>query len=135
MTALAPKRREPPLSVKLAVALRALGVKEDDIEFSHEPALGLRAINADGTDYDPPQHDPNYLFIRTRAAHKHITFKDNGTGRSDITTIAKVRRLTKEQEDFQRKVLARPCGEKRQRTGNWPSGRKLQSRGFQRRQG
>lgn len=35
----------------------------------------------------------------------------------------------------QRKVLARPCGTKRERSGRWPQGRKLQGRGFQRREG
>lgn len=124
MTARPPKRREPPLSVKLEVALRALGLTEAQINWSHEPALGLRAINEAGTDYEPPQHDPGYLFIRLRPDHAHITFKDNGTGRSDITTIAKVKRLTKEQEDFRRKVLSRPCGQKRERTS------KIRSRGF-----
>lgn len=52
--------------------------------------------------------------------------------RTDTGIVAKVRRLTKEQEAFQRKVLARPCGEKRQRTGNWPS-RKMRGRGFPKR--
>lgn len=130
MTHAVPPRRKPSLSVKLAVALRALGVAEAEIDWSHEPALGLRAINDDGTDYKPPQNDPNYLFIRKRAEHDAITFKNNGTGRGDITTIAKVKRLTKEQEEFRRKVLARPCGAKRTPTGNWPPGRKIQSRGF-----
>lgn len=122
----APKRRAIPVSIKLAVCLRTLGVKESEIDWSHEPALGLRAIN--GADYDPPQHDPSCIEIRRKADHAHITFRDNGTGRSDITTIAKVRRLTKEQEEFQRKVLSRPCGAKRQPTGNFPAGRKMQSR-------
>ncbi|HLH92111.1 MAG TPA: hypothetical protein VKX28_27065 [Xanthobacteraceae bacterium] len=53
--------------------------------------------------------------------------------RRDTSIVAKVRRLTPEQEEFQRKVLARPCGQHREPTGNWPRGRRLQSRGFERR--
>src|SRR6185437_515105 len=89
----APPRRALPLSVKLQVALRALGLRESEIDWSHEPALQLRAINDHGTDYDPPQHDPRFIEIRSRAAHKHITFTDNGTGRGDITAIAQARKV------------------------------------------
>lgn len=111
MTYPSPARRTIPLSIKLAVALRALGVKASDINWSHEPALGLRAINEDGTDYDPPQHDPEYIFIRTKVQHSHITNKNNGTGRSDKGAIAHVRHLTEAQEETRRRILARNEGE------------------------
>jgi hypothetical protein len=52
----------------------------------------------------------------------------------DASTIAKVKRLAREHEEFRRKVLARSPGDKRQPSGRWPQGRKLQSRGFQRRE-
>ena len=80
-----PKRRPIPLHVKLDVALRALGLKESEIDWSHEPALGLRAIRDDGTDWSPAQHDPDFIFIRKSPEHDHITFKNNGTGRGDLT--------------------------------------------------
>jgi hypothetical protein len=121
-----PPRRPLTLSVKLEVALRALGVKESDIDWSHEPALQLRAINEAGTDYDPPQHDPGFIFIRRRAEHDRITFKDNGTGRGDLTAIAHSKRVTKEHEEFRRRILAKDAGEPRpERRGHG-----LRSRGF-----
>jgi|GEM_PF-1859024 hypothetical protein len=39
------------------------------------------------------------------------------TAKHDVPMIAKVRRLSQDQEDFRRKVLERPTGQKRQRTG------------------
>lgn len=103
----APPRRALPLSVKLAVALRALGVRESEIDWSHEPALQLRAINEAGTDYVPPQHDPEFLFIRPRADHDRITFKDNGTGRGDLSAIAHVRRSTRKHNDHIARMQAK----------------------------
>jgi hypothetical protein len=124
----APPRKQIPLGVKLAVALRALGVKESDIDWSHEPALQLRAINEAGTDYDPPQHDPDYLFIRKRAEHDAITFKDNGTGRGDITEIAHVKRRTRKHVEHEARMNAKATGE----ASPAPARRKAQikSRGF-----
>lgn len=125
-----PRRRKIPDSVKVQVLLRMLGLQGAVINWSHEPALELRAINEDGTDFKPPQHDPNYIFARTKAEHDHITFKDNGTGYSDATAIAKSRRVTDAQEEFRRRVLARdasaPTPERKR--SNWPQGRKIQSR-------
>ncbi|MCI0366685.1 MAG: hypothetical protein L0219_22710 [Phycisphaerales bacterium] len=51
------------------------------LTIDHEPALGFRPINDDGSDYVPPQHDPSALRIyirghkiahieRTRAKHE-----------------------------------------------------------------
>lgn len=152
-TALHPKRRAIPLSVKLDVALRALGVKASDIDWSHEPALELRAINDDGTDWKPPQHDPAFLLIRKRAEHDHITFKDNGTGRGDLTAIAHARGVRDDQRLHQAKLAVKAgdddsaaelrasvenSGRLRHahkipaRANAWPQGRKIPSRGFQR---
>lgn len=43
------------------------------------------------------------------------------TRREDVPRIAKTKRLSAAQEEFQRKVLARPCGAKRERSKKWPS--------------
>lgn len=52
---------------------------------------------------------------------------------ADTSTVAKVRRISREHEDFRRRALAvekKP----RQRSSRWPQGRKLQSRSnFERR--
>lgn len=134
MTLPPPPRRPLPLSVKLAVALRELGVKETEIDWSHEPALQLRAY--DERDYSPAQHDPAFLFIRRKAEHAAITFKDNGTGRGDLTAIAHVKRVSRKQEEFRRRMLAKDTGEpvREQRSKyRWGKGQKIRSRGFQRR--
>jgi hypothetical protein len=107
----APARKPLPLSAKLAVALRTLGVTESDIDWSHEPALGLRAINEAGTDYLPAQHDPAFIFIRTREIHDAITFKDNGTGRGDLTAIAHVKRVGKKHEGHLAAIAAKLLGD------------------------
>lgn len=138
-----PIRRPIPLSVKLDVALRALGLKPGEINWSHEPALELRPINDDGSDWKPGQHDPDYLFLRSKPEHDRITFKDNGTGRGDLTAIAHTKRLVKRQQEHGARIAARVYGEPAPVTrpkrkiasrGFSPGHRKLQSRGFQRRQ-
>jgi hypothetical protein len=125
----APARRPIPLGTKLAVALAALGVRESDIDWSHEPALGLRAINDDGTDYVPAQHDPAFIFIRPRADHDRITFKDNGTGRGDLTAIAHVKRASRKHHQHLAAIAAKLLG------GDPPAParkvRKIVSRGFE----
>lgn len=63
-----------------------------------------------------------------RSLHREITAK------IDIPRIAKTKRLSKSQEEFRRKVMEKPCGAKREKTGNWPQGRKLRSKGFGSRQ-
>lgn len=124
----APKRKAIPLHVKLAVALAALGVKESQIDWSHEPALGLRAINDAGTDYKPPQLDPAFIFIRPRADHDEITFKDNGTGRGDLTAIAYVKNTAAAQRNHQAVMAAKMSGE--QEPEPRTRKKKIQSRGF-----
>lgn len=117
---------------KYAAALLRFGdVPYDHAKLMHEDHIislyavdhnRLHALADDAQDEVPKDHFSN-LAPMLRAPHKQKSRKDAGI-------VAKVRTLTKEQEAFQRKVLARPCGQKRERSGNWPSGRKLQSRGF-----
>jgi hypothetical protein len=52
--------------------------------------------------------------------------------RRDKSTIAKTARVSAQHEDFRRRVLA-PVKRPRERKSRFPQGRKLQSRGFQRR--
>jgi hypothetical protein len=42
------------------------------------------------------------------------------TAKIDVPTIAKVKRLSREQEEFRSRVLARAPGEPRARSGRWP---------------
>lgn len=133
MTLPSPKRKAIPDRIKVCVLEREVrrlnGWPPDTrLDYDHDPALQLRAINSAGTDYDPAQLDPDYIYVKRDTDHDRKTFTDNGTGRGDITTIAKVKRISKEQEDFRRRVLAKPPGHKRERSGRWPQGRKIQGR-------
>lgn len=131
-----PRRKPIPDRVKVEVLLGMLGLKGKKINWSHEPALERRAINDEGTDWKPPQHDPNYIFARTKAEHDELTFKDNGTGMGDMTTIAHVKRVGRKHEDHTARMqskLGMNAAPAPKRKGQWPQGRKLRSRGFQRR--
>jgi hypothetical protein len=139
----APRRKPIPDRVKVQVLLRALGKTLSRIDWSHEPALQLRAINDAGTDYKPAQLDPNYIEIRDKPDHAVITFKNNGTGRGDITEIAHVRRRTRKHVEHEARIAAKVTGETAPvprrtakipaRANPWPKGQKIRSRGFQRR--
>lgn len=68
-----------------------------DVEFDHSPALKLRPINEDGTDYVPAQLDPKYIVARCAKSHAAKTFgpsKASSIG-GDIHAIAKVKRILK----------------------------------------
>lgn len=103
-----PKRKQPPIKLKLEVVLaqnslckhcgERLG-KLEEIHFDHRPALINREVNAEGTDYIPPQLDPEYLHaIHKTPCHKVRTAGPGGekritTAGSDIHTRDKTRRL------------------------------------------
>lgn len=117
------------LSVKLAACLDALGFAPgEDIEWDHTWALGLRPRTADGG-YDPPANDPRYIRPKRRGMH-HIKTRGNGatTAGSDVGNMRHLRGLTKSQEEFQRRLLAKVPGEPRQKTGS------IRGRGFPKKQ-
>lgn len=131
-----PKRKEIPLKVKRVVGARQNWVCEcgcgDPVtlivrmgtEWDHMPALALREINSDGSDYIPPQHDPDHIVARCRASHRAKTSHPRGPHTSlgsDIHNIAKAKRLADP------KPSKRPM---KSGNANWPQGRKLQSRPF-----
>lgn len=132
-------RRTIPLAVQLAVALRMLGYRREDIEFDHDPALSLRKWDDKAQDFDPPQLDADFIVIRTKAEHRTKTTGRKGERRvtsygSDQHAVAKVKRLEQsrlrlmtpaEMERFEprRKKRKIPA-----RANQWPKGRKLQSR-------
>jgi hypothetical protein len=106
-------RKNPPLSVKLAVALRMLGfTKEDQVQFDHDPALGLREWDEEKRDFIPPQLDPEFIVIRTKAAHRTKSSGRKGEAKvtsygSDQHAIAKLDRLQQDQAAFRAKLLAK----------------------------
>jgi hypothetical protein len=103
-----PKRKQPSDKLKLTVVLAQGGLckhcgerlgKLEEIDFDHRPAIINREVNAEGTDYIPPQLDPEYLeAIHKVPCHKERTAGPGGekritTAGSDIHTRDKTRRL------------------------------------------
>lgn len=114
-------RKAIPTSVKFEAVMRQdgkcahCGVKLgawSDTRFDHRPALQERAWNEEAQDFEPPQNDPNFLDaihvnchdVRTngRGGEKRIC-----TAGSDAGNAGKVRRLTRTEEEFRRKLLAK----------------------------
>lgn len=121
-------RRKVPLAIALKVALRQLGLNKPELD--HDPALGLRERTEDGK-YIPDEHDPDYLVWLEGEDDGEHDVKTNGTKATaaggDIHKIAKAKRLSKEQEEFRRRMLTKECGSPPPRTG------KIKSRGFEKR--
>jgi hypothetical protein len=102
-------RKNIPLSIKLAVALRMLGfAKGQRVDFDHDPALGLRPWDVEKQDFIPPQLDADFIVIRTTPDH---SIKTNGNGAtsygSDKHAIAKINRVSEAEEAFRRRLLAK----------------------------
>ena len=107
-----PPRKHMPLKVKLAAALFCLGLDPDDVDWHHEPPLGLRPIDPITGDTDPPANNPKHIIPMARAGHKART-------PADVTAIAKVKRVSRKHEAFRQRLLAaepHPEGKKRA----WP---------------
>ena len=73
-----PKRKNIPPKVKAEVLLRqnfhcagckTIFTETDKIEFDHRPAIILRAVNVEGTDYHPPQNEPAYIDALHASCH------------------------------------------------------------------
>lgn len=141
MTTTRDVRRPIPVGVKLQVALLALGYNKDEIareiEYDHAPALGLRRWNDEARDYEPGQHDPEYIKIRLKSEHRRKTTGRKGESKlsgsdGDIQQIAKLKRVTNDESEFRRRLLAKDAGAARP-PSKWPK-RKLRSgKKFQRR--
>jgi hypothetical protein len=102
-------RKNIPLSIKLAVALRMLGfAKGQRVDFDHDPALGMRPWDVEKQDFIPPQLDADFIVIRTMPDH---SIKANGNGAtsygSDKHAIAKIDRVSEAVEAFRRRLLAK----------------------------
>ena len=123
MTELRPARKKVPTKVLLHAALRQLGFEPHEVEADHDPALARRRLNPEGTDYDPPQHDPKHIIWRPIADHRRKTFGTPATTLgSDIHEIAKTRRLTKQQQVFVDRLLAKSEGREMPKS-KWPKRR------------
>ncbi|MCO5730147.1 hypothetical protein [Rhizobium sp. SSA_523] len=123
-----PKRKAIPDRVKLIAALRRIGLTITEVQFDHNPALELRPVNPHTGDTIPPANDPDHIDMLLLVEHKEKTFGRGGekratTADSDIGRIAKVRRLTKKQEEMRQRMLARSQGEKPANKSRWPKRR------------
>ena len=133
MLASNPRRRKAiPDRVKLIVTLRELGLTIAEVNFDHHPMLEMRPINEETGETIPPANDPDGIRLLMITDHKRKTFGPGGetritTAGGDIHALAHTRRLTKDQEDFRRRLLAKEPGQPRQRTGKWPT-RKFNNR-------
>jgi hypothetical protein len=117
-----PERKHISLRKQLNVALRQLGFDPTECELDHFPALALRKVNSDGTDWIPAQDDERYLVWRPRAEHRVKTSGTKATSAgSDIHAIAKAKRVSREQEEFRRAMLAKSGqGEVTEKSSKWP---------------
>lgn len=119
------RRQHVPYSIKLAAALLQLGLDPKTAELDHNPALARRRRLPDGR-YDPDESDPRFLQWKAPEAHAEKTFGRGGekritTAGSDIGEIAKMKRLTKDEEAFRSRLLAKEPGEPRQKRGTIPA--------------
>lgn len=121
-----PKRKAVPDRIKLRVLMRQIGFEPHEMELDHEPPLAMREVNADGTDWVPPQHDETYLIWRPKAEHRRKTSGTKATtAGSDIHKIAKIKRLSREHEEFRRNLLSPEPKSPPEKKYRWPK------RGFQ----
>ena len=102
-----PKRKAIPMRAQRDSALWALGLDPKTTQFDHDPALGLRPVNADGTDYDPPQLDPRFIVPRETGEHARKTDGDHVPLSGDKSKIAKTKRLEEKHGAFRQRMLAR----------------------------
>jgi len=117
-----PRRKNIPLSVKRQVLARqnnhcaecrTIFTTDDKVQFDHRPAIIMRAVNVDGTDYYPPQNDPLHIDAlhklchlkrtvgRIPGAEKTITVKG-----SDAWLAAKFRRIENKNKPRKRQTIA-----------------------------
>lgn len=121
-----PRRRKTiPDRVKLIVTLRELGLTIEQVNFDHHPMLEMRPIDEETGETIPPANDPDGIRLLLITDHKRKTFGPGGekritTAGGDIHALAHTRRLTKNQEEFRRRLLAKDSGEPVQRKSKWP---------------
>ena len=129
------KRPHMGLKVQRDSALWALGLDPENVDWHHDPILAARPIDSETGDTIPPANDPRHITPMAREAHKART-------PTDIRTVAKVKRLEKDEAEFRERLEAkrwveglfnispRPKPKRRipARKNPWPKGRKFQQR-------
>ena len=128
-----PARKNIPRAVKDKVLIRQqhrcaecwkrFDFNADKIEYDHRPSIIMRVVNVEGTDYHPPQNDPDYIQALHAACHLRRTVgrlpgaeKTATTKGSDAWLAAKFRKLEgKNKPKRKQKIPSRP----------FPKGRKF----------
>lgn len=121
-------------------------------QLDHRPALTDRPYDTDAGDFIPPQNDPTFIELIEKAAHAERTFgrkagaeKTVTTRGSDVGERARTRDIRRSEAEHQAAITGkgavRPAcpgkaywRKKRELQSRWPKGRKMQSKGFERRQ-
>lgn len=107
-------RKAMTLGVKLRAALRLAGLDPDQpIDFDHDPPLGLRLWDEEAGDFIPPSNDDRYIVPRGKPVHAEKTAK------RDIPEIARTKRLSSDQEEHRRRMLAKAPGQEKPQS-RWP---------------
>lgn len=117
-----PPRTYMPAAVKRAVRRRqgdkcTCGCGRDigrGFIYDHHPQLAVREVNADGTDYIPPQNDPAYIVARCRDSDAPKTSRD-------ASNRGKVRRLRGENKPKPKRVW--PAQRMKSAKRPWPKRR------------
>jgi hypothetical protein len=129
-------RKAIPLSVQIVVYQRTVRelmglAPQTKLHVDHQPALGIREWDEAKGDFDPPQLDPDHLFIKAEAAHREKTSGKRHTSYgSDVHAIAKIDRIIEKRaagETFAREVLRIGAGRKHVPRSRWGK-RRFQTR-------
>lgn len=122
-------RKHIPVGAKLHACLLLLGYTEEQIpliQWDHEPALGLRAVDAETGEMTPAPNDPR--FIRPMLPDDHAV-KTRGAGAttagSDVGKMKKLRKLVAKEAAFRERVLAKgghaSAAKPKKQRRQWPS--------------
>lgn len=104
-----------------------LGLLGVEIDWDHTIPIAMREIDQETGDTIPPANDPRYIRPMLREQHREKTFGTKATtAGSDIHAIARVKRLSRKQEEFRQRMLEKLPKEERPKS-KWPK------RGFQKR--
>lgn len=105
------------LGERIEQCLEWLGFGPDDeIEWDHTWALGLRERTKDGG-YIPDANDPRYIRPRLKETHA-VKTRGNGatTAGSDVGNMRHFGHLTAKEQAFRDRLTRKQCGQPRERT-------------------